>query len=138
MRVKVVENRGQGRDKLGRFTKKLGLFRDVYLEKLAEAAIQASVVDTGTYITSHNINPSGEAPTTSSAGKPRRQDYQTFADIGYQNLLNDIAALPEDGTQVLMANGAEHADVVEDRYHVYSIVKKKAKVLLEEAKKSVL
>lgn len=110
MKITLVVNRGLD----GKFTKikeDIKAYRDLYLQGMAEQLILNSPVDTGTYITSHNIGSAGGF--TSSAGKPRNQPYQPFAQAGLNKLFQDIQSLSDTAARVNMSNSAEHADLVE-------------------------
>jgi hypothetical protein len=133
MSLRIVERSGQTRDRFGRYTKKLDNFRDEYLAEIARVAIDNSpVVDTGTYITSHEIGP-GEIPsgTTSSQGKPRRQQREPFAQQGLANLYSDIGSLGDQTTVAHIGNTAEHASVYEDRFSTYAIIKREARSIAQ-------
>ena len=125
VKVNVIVNKSQTRDKLGRFQKSLGEFRDRHLGQIAELVTSVSPVDTGTYITSHEITPGTSGTYTSTShGKPRRQPREPFEGEGLMNLLSDIQALPEDTPTVALTNNSEHKQSVEDKYGVYAIVKR--------------
>jgi len=131
--VKVNISIGQTRDKFGRFSEKLALGKKEHLQRLADKAVLESPVDTGTYITEHEINSTGvPSGFATSAGKPRRQPYEPFAQEGLGNLYTDIDALPEGFTTASMTNKAGHADIVEDNYGVYAIVKREADRIAQE------
>jgi len=91
-------------------------YRDEYLELMAANLVLVSPVDTGTYITNHNIGTSQVGATASSDGKLTDQPYGPFAQEGFNNLLSDIASLPEGINNVVMSNASEHSDEVEYTY----------------------
>lgn len=130
---KVKVSTGQTRDKFGRFAEKLDLLKEEHLGELSATAIAVSPVDTGTYITSHEINPTGTpSGSTTSKGKPTKQPYQPFADEGLNNLWGDIQALPEGFTSASLTNKAEHAQEVENEHGVYAVVRREANRIAQE------
>ena len=88
-------------------------YRDEYLKLMAQNLILVSPVDTNTYITNHNIGTIQVAATASSDGKLTKQPYEPFAQEGFNNLLSDIASLPEGVNNVVMSNASMHSDEVE-------------------------
>ena len=101
-------------------------FRDLYLQGMADQLVLNSPVDTGTYISSHNIGTSQVPATESSEGKPRQQPYGPFAQAARNGLFLDIRMLPENTNSVVFSNGAFHSDEVEYE-HGYAPYRKTAR-----------
>jgi len=122
---------------LRRVERQLTEVRDVFLENVAERAVQESPVDTGAYVTSHTITTvSGGGRSRTSHNKPKNQDEKVKKDEARDQLLSDIAALPADATKVYFTNRSPHAKFVEDRHEnggVFTIVRNVAPYLLEQA-----
>lgn len=81
---------------------------------MVQRVVDYSPVDTGTYISSHNVREgrtSGEA-TESSHRKPRRQSKSTFADAAVSKMLSQLGDL-KNPRRVVIANDAVHARYVE-------------------------
>ena len=116
VRFKVIDKRNSLTSQILEEEKRLDRFRDAYLQELASKVILYSPVDTGTYITSHQIKPGrgGSGNFSSSNGKPKGQPYQPFADTGLANLFSDIEALPEVSLDfITISNYSQHAYSVE-------------------------
>mgnify|MGYP000087271567 CR=1 FL=1 len=112
--------------------------RNEFLLKMAEDVVTSSIltVDTGAYITSHSIRTTrGAGRSRSSHGKPTGQDPEAKAAEAMDQLMSDIASLPDDQTQVYLTNNSPHANIVEysHGYAVYSGVRSRAKYHLEKA-----
>ena len=123
--LNVQVNRGLD----GKFRKPIELlegFRDLYLQGMADQLVLNSPVDTGTYITAHNIGTSQVPATESSEGKPRQQPYEAFAQAARNGLFLDIRMLPENTNSVVFYNAAFHSDEVEYE-HGYAPYRKTAR-----------
>lgn len=120
--------------------------RNEFLLKMAEDVVTSSIltVDTGAYITSHSIRTTrGAGRSRTSNNKPTGQSPDAKAAEALEQLKGDIAALPDDQTQVFLTNNAPHANFVEYGgynwkkypygYAVYSGVRSRAKDHLQEA-----
>jgi hypothetical protein len=115
--------------------------RNEFLVNMAEDIVQSTIspkaaVDTGAYITSHSIRTTrGAGRSRSSHGKPTGQDPEAKAAEAMGQLMDDIASLPDDQTQVYLTNNSPHANIVEysHGYAVYSGVRSRAKYHLEKA-----
>ena len=121
---------------LKRVERQLTEVRDVFLENLAEKAVEISPVDTGAYVTSHTITTvSGGGRSRTSHNKPKDQDKKVKKDEAFDQLLGDIASLPEEATKVYFTNRSPHAKYVEEDhgYGVFSVVRNVAPYLLEQA-----
>ena len=101
-------------------------YRDLYLQGMADQLVLYSPVDTGTYITAHTIGTTQVAATESSAGKPRQQPYEQFAQAARNGLFLDIRMLPENTNSVVFSNAAFHSDEVEYE-HGYAPYRKTAR-----------
>ncbi len=125
---------------LRRVERQLTEVRDVFLENVAEKAVQISPVDTGAYVTSHTITTvSGTGRSRTSHNKPKNQDPQAKKSEAFDQLLGDIASLPEDATKVYFTNRAPHAKAVEDDhgYGVFAVIRNVAPALLQSAVEEV-
>lgn len=124
--------------------------RKVFLQKLADQVVYASPnptdggspVDTGAYILSHSIGTStGLGGKQSSHGKPK--DNGSARAEARAKLYSQIEGLPSDAKHVYMGNRSPHASRVEngwptkEGYHVYTILRGKAPVFIQEAKNEV-
>lgn len=121
---------------LKRVERQLTEVRDVFLENLAEKAVEISPVDTGAYVTSHTITTvSGGGRSRTSHNKPKDQDPEAKRNEAFDQLLGDIASLPEEATKVYFTNRSPHAKYVEEDhgYGVFSVVRNVAPYLLEQA-----
>ena len=112
--------------------------RNEFLLNMAEDIVTSSkpTVDTGAYITSHSIRTTrGAGRSRSSHGKPTGQDPEAKAAEAMGQLMDDIASLPDDQTQVYLTNNSPHANIVEysHGYAVYEGVRSRAKYHLEKA-----
>lgn len=137
VRFKVVDNRTKVSEEIKRLEEQLDKFTKYYLEGLATEVVLESPVDTGTYITSHHITQTAPSGQTSSHGKPRQQDWETFAQQALNNLFAEIEAFgPLDKvTTYYIANNASHANFVEYEhgYAPYSKARASAGKISSEA-----
>lgn len=103
------------------------------LEDIAWSIVKWSPVDTGAYILSHSLVPSGfgGGRKRTSKNKPRNQDEGVYRAEAMQQLKADIEALDlKETSSALFRNRAEHAPKVEtgeawtntDGYWVYTKV----------------
>lgn len=123
--INVQVNRGLD----GKFRKledMLENFRDLYLQGMADQLVLYSPVDTGTYISSHNVGLSEVPKTNSSDNKPRNQPYAAFAQAARNGLFLNIRLLPEGANRVVFSNGAFHESEVEYE-HGYAPYRKTAR-----------
>lgn len=123
--LRVQVNRGLD-GKFQKLEQMLEGYRDVYLQGMADQLILNSPVDTGTYITAHNIGTTAVPATESSEGKPRQQPHEPFAQAARNGLFLDIRTLPENANQVVFSNAAFHSDEVEYE-HGYAPYRKTAR-----------
>lgn len=133
---KVVDGRTSIAEKILQVEQKVKNYRKFFLQGMAEQVILESPVDTGTYITSHSISSNTPGGMTSSVGKPKNQDWGTYAQIGLDKLFADIDALPDKTlTSIRMSNTAEHAGYVEHElgYAPYTTVRNMANVISAQA-----
>ena len=112
--------------------------RTEFLINMAEDIVNTSIptVDTGAYITSHSIRTTrGAGRSRTSHGKPTGQDPNAKAAEALDQLMGDIASLPEDQTQVFFTNNAPHANIVEyvHGYAVYGSARNRASIHLQDA-----
>lgn len=102
-------------------------------ELIADDIVQASPVDTGTYIMAHiaGTGASDAAPTRSSVGKPRGRNPSQFKNLAAGNLKRSVSASAVmSAEEVWFQNRSEHAVRVESLgwhdkngpgpYHVYA------------------
>lgn len=92
---------------------------------IAETAVGFSPVDTGAYVTSHSIKPSGSSygRGVSSRRKPPRQEAEAKAE-SMDNLRGDISAMDvNDMKKVTLRNDSPHAQAVEYK-HGYAVFAK--------------
>lgn len=138
-------NRGIGvsfTDKLRKVEQDLDLIRTEFLKELATEVVRSSPVDTGTYVTSHNI---GER---SAAGQftgniryigPPGQNEQAMQNQALNKVISQIIALPTRQAVVSLSNSSAHANIVEyggaswrrSGYAVYQNARSRAPSLLK-------
>jgi hypothetical protein len=138
VRFKILDNRTSIAQKIKEQERQLNNYRDFFLEGAATEVILESPVDTGTYITSHEIKAGrGSSGSSSSKGKPRNQPYEPYANEGLSSLFADIEALPEASalSMVSISNYSEHARDVEytHGYAPYTTLRDKANVIAARA-----
>jgi hypothetical protein len=88
-------------------------YTEIYAQKMAEEIVLRSPVDTGTYMEGHNLGVSAVGASSSSAGKPRKQPYQPYAQAALNQLFMQASALPHNAHRIVFSNDALHADRVE-------------------------
>lgn len=95
------------------------------IRNVAEDAIFYSPVDTGAFITSWSVVPSGSGAgrSRSSSGKPRQQSYEQKASEALQQVEADIAALDVMNTNAVLRNRSPHAPIVEQRKQITTRLK---------------
>lgn len=95
------------------------------IRNVAEDAIFYSPVDTGAFITSWSVVPSGSGAGRSrtSRDKPRNQPYEQKASEALQQVEADIAALDVMNTNAVLRNRAPHAPAVEKRKQITTRLK---------------
>lgn len=95
------------------------------IRNVAEDAIFYSPVDTGAFITSWSVVPSGSGGGRSrtSRGKPRQQPYEQKASEALRQVEADIAALDVMETNAVLRNRAPHAPEVEKRKQITTRLK---------------
>ena len=136
VQFKVVDNRRIASEAIKEMSQKLEGFQKEFLEGIATSIVLDSPVDTGTYISSHNVGTSVESGMTTSANKPRNQSFNAFAQPALNKLFSEIDAVAsEDLDTVYFSNTSSHAANVEYEhgYEVYSRAKRKAPQIAEEA-----
>lgn len=116
--------------------------RDVFLTRMAEDLVSFSPVDTGAYVTSHSITTgSGSGRMRKSDGKPTGMAEAPMKAQALDQLLSDIAGLPQSTTKVYMNNRSPHNKAVEfggfnwkrDGYYVYQKTRARAGQHLSDA-----
>ena len=133
---KVVDNRTNISKKIKKLQDELEDYKIYFLQGMATEIILASPVYTGTYITSHRITSTIPGGYTSSYGKSGPQDYGTYAQIGLDQLFDDIDALAgTDLTSIRMTNISEHASLVEYElgHAPYTTTRNRANVISKDA-----
>jgi hypothetical protein len=88
-----------------------------------------SPVDTGAYIESHTLVPSGSSMrrSKSSRNKPKKQDPEFHSAVALDNLYSDIDNNFPDIESVesfMLINGSRHAQKVEAKYLVYEKIRR--------------
>jgi len=138
-------NRGIGvsfTSRLRKIEEDLDLIRTEFLKELATEVIQASPVDTGTYVMSHNVG------ARSAAGQftgniryigPPGQNRQALQDQALNKVVAQIDALPANQDVVSLSNNSAHANIVESGgynwqrpgYAVYESARNRAPYILD-------
>jgi hypothetical protein len=138
---KVVDNRTTVSRKLAALKEMLEDFPKEVFRDLAAIVVDASPVDTGTYMDNHHISDIGKRQyprgTENTDGKPQRQAREPYADAALGRLGAEIDAMPEDGKWAYFYNTSKHAPHVEAKYHPYEIAKSNFPVIVEAAWRSV-
>lgn len=112
MKIRLQVNKGLD-GKFRKMENAIEGYYQFYLQGMANQLILFSPVDTGTYITNHNLGTGSSGGSISSKGKPRNQPWSTFADQGLGRLAADISAMASQPASVTFSNSAEHAFEVE-------------------------
>lgn len=139
IRIRIRKSDRSIKDKLGQVEKKLDIFLFNVLHGFANEIIFHSMdtVDTGTYVTSHKFSLGPLVESTSSHGKPRRQDPSAKSQDGLNNLAADIASFGDLRThsRFFLQNVSYHALQVEydHGYAVYTKTKNRRNVIIQEA-----
>ena len=113
------------------FQQRAAQLRARVAEKIADAIVDGSPVDTGTYIMAHvaGQGASPEVESRSSHGKPRGRSKAQFAALARNNLKRSVsAAAIQASTEIWFRNRSMHAAYVEflgwqgtPAYHVYAM-----------------
>lgn len=127
-------------DIAARFRERAAALRQRVLLDMADAIVDSSPVDTGTYILAHRARTgpvdTGDLATRSSHGKQRGVPDAQFRNLARGNLYRSVSAeaIEASGT-VFFHNVAEHADIVEwvHGYAVYATVRNMAPVFINRA-----
>lgn len=95
------------------------------IRNVAEDALLYSPVDTGAFITSWSVVPSGSGAGRSrtSRNKPQNQDYKEKAAEARSQIAADIEALDVMNTNAVLRNRAPHAPAVERRKQITTRLK---------------
>jgi hypothetical protein len=134
--VKIISQR-DSTDIAERFRERAAEVRSRAAEKIAEDIVNASPVDTGTYIMAHSAQ-TGDVGGAgrSSKGKMRGQDPQQFRNLALGNLKRSVSKdAILSSSEVFFRNLAEHANHVEyvgwpqhgkQAYYVYTQARSRA------------
>lgn len=133
-KYKLIANGTAVSNKFKKARVKIEGIRDNFLTNMAQYIISVSPVDTGTYITSHEIISGVEGSfTDSSRGKPRNQPRGPFSQEGLNRLINDISGLSPDASTISIVNNSEHGQKVEFDYGVYAKARAEAQRIANES-----
>jgi hypothetical protein len=145
VQFRAIDRRSKD-DHVKRFYEKAASLRRRVLEKIADAIVDGSPVDTGTYIMAHSVGvgrDSGFVGDRSSFKKRRNRNANQFRGLARGNLQRSVAALALGATDVYFRNRAEHAYRVEVRgwedirgpgpYHVYTLARAQAPQFIRDA-----
>jgi hypothetical protein len=113
--VKIISQR-DSTDIAERFRQRAAEVRSRAAEKIAEDIVNASPVDTGTYIMAHSAqtNDAGGSARTSK-GKTRGQDPQQFKNLALGNLKRSVSKdAILNSSEIFFRNLAKHAPRVEN------------------------
>jgi hypothetical protein len=136
-----------------RFREKAAALRSLVAVKIADAIVDASPVDTGTYIMAHvaGTEKSSEAPSRDSTepGKIRGRNPNQFKNLARANLRRSVSAdAILNSPEIFFRNRALHADKVEyvgwfnsgpamggfkEPYRVYSSARGRVETFIAEA-----
>jgi len=111
----VIDRRRNIDSVLAEVKDQLGEAKTMYLRKLAETVVENSPVDTGTYVTEHELAETRRAGggNVSSHGKPRQQPDAQMKELGLDILNSQIKSVPENWDNLIMRNNSVHAPLVE-------------------------
>lgn len=134
---KIVDNRTSVSRKFEALRQKLEDFPKEVFDKLAAKVVEASPVDTGTYMDNHHISDTGKRQrgrgVESSKDKPQRQPKGPYADAALARLYSEIEAMPKDGRWAYFYNTSIHAPQVEEKHSPYSIARSEFRRIVTEA-----
>lgn len=133
---KVSDGRKLNQKIINEMSRKIEGFKEEFLRELAASIVLDSPVDTGTYMENHNVGTNPKSGSDSSRGKPRNQNYGTYANQALSNLYSQIDGVANDDLDTIyFYNTAEHAITVEYEhgYEPYSRAKAKAPQMASEA-----
>lgn len=138
IKFKFVDKRTNVGKRIAALMEQLEELPKEFLRLTADEIVARSPVDTGTYMEAHNIGAT-TAPTTST-GKPRHQEYGTYADAALGRLYAQIEALPTDTTRHYISNNSQHAWKVEYEHGwaPYTSAREKAQIILDDAIRKVM
>ena len=132
-------------DKL--FEDKAAMMRAEIASRIAKDIVDASPVDTGTYIMAHvaGTGATSEDASRTSAGKARGRNASQFKNLALGNLRRSVsAAAIRASSEIWFRNRAEHALEVEylgwagkDAYHVYQIAGNRAGVHIRDVSREM-
>ena len=115
IQYKVVDKRRKSGSVISSAFQLVDGFFEEFMTEMANEVIKLSPVDTGTYVTSHNItneNRASEQPTESSHGKPKGQSSQSMKSRAASKLAGQINKL-DPNKPVYFSNESIHAKFVE-------------------------
>jgi hypothetical protein len=131
------------RDIEAAFRERAAQIRQQVAERIADVIIDASPVDTGTYIMAHaaGVGALPEIETRSSHGKPRGRSRAQFQALARHNLKRSVSARAiQASTEVWFRNRALHAAQVEylgwngtPAYYVYARASAEAQQFIRDA-----
>lgn len=134
---KVTDNRTSVSKKFHELVAKLDNYKEEVFTQLAETIVNASPVDTGTYMDNHHVSDTGKRQrargSESSHGKPRQQAKEPYAEAAKARLAGEIQALPSDGRMAYFYNTSEHAPQVEAKHGPYDHARSAFRVIVETA-----
>lgn len=130
------------RDLEAQFKARAARIRQQVAERIVDVIINASPVDTGTYIMAHvaGQGASPEIESRSSHGKPRGRSKAQFAALARNNLRRSVsAAAIQASNEIWFRNRALHAASVEylgwkgaPAYHVYAVASAAAAQIIRD------
>jgi hypothetical protein len=127
-------------DIAARFRERAAELRERVLVRMADAIINESPIDTGTYILAHRARAVAggldEAGARSSHGRPRGVPDAQFRNLARGNLHRSVSsAAVSAATEVFFRNVSEHADIVEylHGHAVYAQVRNAAPAFIRDA-----
>ena len=138
---KIVDNRTTVAKKFEVLKRRLEDYPKEVFRELAAIVVDASPVDTGTYMDNHHISDIGKRQyprgVNSSQGKPKRQAREPYAEAALDRLMGEVDAMPEDGKWAYLYNTSKHADAVEARYGPYATARSEFRRIVETAWRSL-
>ena len=138
---KIVDNRTSVAKKFEALKQRLEDYPKEVFRELAAIVVDASPVDTGTYMDNHHISDIGKRQYSrgveSSHDKPRGQPSGPYRDAALARLYGEIDAMPKDGKWAYFYNTSKHAPYVEKRYSPYQRARSEFRSIVETAWRSL-
>lgn len=116
VQYRLIDNRRDATAIIREFEGEIANIKKRFYKGLIRIIVANSPVDTGTYMDEHTVlaGRPGSTRAVSSHRKPRNQPRGAFEAEALTRLTSQIDALPDDASDVVIANFAAHAKFVEN------------------------